>query len=134
MEVSPVAALHGRQTNDARLVRLCSPQAPTAAPEFGLWSRAYEQQYQAALAERELYQGANSDPVAGIATVANPDAVSWVNKKQTFQRLRFERLCAYLRHRLPEAEIGCSILVFDLNERELNHALYGPPAELSPEF
>jgi hypothetical protein len=46
------------------------------------------------------------------------------------QRLRFARLCAYLRHRDPIANVGNSILIFYLSQRELDQALYGPPADL----
>ncbi len=51
---------------------------------------------------------------------------------ESLQRLRFARLCAYLRKREPIANLGNSILVFQLKQRELEQALYGPPAELAP--
>src|SRR5207249_9902169 len=37
---------------------------------------------------------------------------------ESLQRLRFARLCAYLRKREPIANLGNSILVFQLNQRE----------------
>ena len=40
--------------------------------------------------------------------------------------------CALTCRREPIANLGNSILVFQLNQRELNQALYGPPAELAP--
>lgn len=46
------------------------------------------------------------------------------------QQLRFTRLCSYLRHRTPTDSVGYSILIFRLSKRELDEALYGPPAEL----
>ncbi len=104
------------------------------APEIGLWARAYEQQYQAALAERELYRATASNSAERVALVANAGAVPWLKKTRTFERLRFERLCAYLRHRPPVAQAGYSIFIFDLSEKELNQALYGPPAELTQEI
>jgi len=45
--------------------------------------------------------------------------------------MQFARLCAYLRHHSPVAQIGYSIFVFDLSDEEINHALYAPPAELT---
>ncbi len=104
------------------------------APEIGLWARAYEQRYQAALAERELYRATASNSAERVALVANAGAVPWLKKNRTFERLRFERLCAYLRHRRPAAQAGYSIFIFDLTEKELNQALYGPPAELTQEI
>ena len=101
------------------------------AREIGPWSRIYEQQYQAALAEVERYRATASNPSARVALVANDGAVSWVKKIRTYERLRFERLCAYLRHRSPDAQVGYSIFVFVLNDDELNRALYHAPAELT---
>ena len=101
--------------------------------EIGPWSRAYEEQYQVALATVENYGATASDPAARIRLISNQGAASWVTKIRTFERLRFERLCAYLRHRAPEAQIGHSIFVFDLTGKELDRALSDSPAELAPD-
>jgi len=85
--------------------------------EHGKWTDQYESAYRIALA-RAAHHG----------LVAN-DSVS---NAGSLQRLQFARLCAYLRKREPIANIGNSILVFQLNQRELDQALYGPPAELAP--
>ena len=63
--------------------------------------------------------------------IANDGALNWAKKIKDFERLRFERLCAYLRHQAPAAQIGYSVFVFELTDDEVNHALYGPPAELT---
>jgi len=39
-------------------------------------------------------------------------------------------LIAYLCKRKPTANVGNSTLIFQLNQRELDQALYGPPVEL----
>lgn len=103
------------------------------AREIGPWSRTYERQYQTALAEVERYRATASDASARMALVANDGAVAWVKKIRTYERLRFERLGAYLRHRAPEAQIGYSIFVFVLNDDEVDRALYADPAELTPD-
>jgi hypothetical protein len=102
--------------------------------EIGPWSQTYEQQYQTALASVERYRNTAPDPAARVALVANGGAVSWVRKIRDFERLRFERLCAYLRHHAPVAQIGYSIFVFNLSDEEINHALYGSPAELTADI
>jgi len=51
-------------------------------------------------------------------------------KNSRIRAASVERLCAYLRHRAPIAQIGHSIFVFDLTDDDLRRALYGPPAEL----
>ncbi len=101
------------------------------AREIGPWCEAYEQQYQTALAQVERYRATSSDPSARLALVANEGAASWVKRIRIFERLRFERLCAYLRHRPADAQIGYSIFVFNLTDAEVDRALHGPPAELT---
>jgi hypothetical protein len=65
--------------------------------------------------------------------ITNDGALNWAKKIKDFERLRFERLCAYLRHQAPAAQIGYSVFVFELTDDEVNRALYGPPAELTRE-
>jgi hypothetical protein len=36
-------------------------------------------------------------------------------------------------HGREHEKVGYSIFVFDLSDEEINHALYGPPAELTRE-
>lgn len=103
------------------------------AREIGAWSLTYEQQYQQALGQIERYQSSASNPSARVALIANDGALSWARKIHIFERLRLERLCAYLRHRAPIAQIGYSIFVFDLTDDDMRHALYGPPSELTRE-
>ena len=101
------------------------------AREIGPWSRDYEQEYQTALGEMERYRATASDPSARVALIANEGATLWAKRIHIFERLRFERLCAYLRHRGPNAQIGYSIFVFELTDREVNQALYALPVELT---
>jgi Dolichyl-phosphate-mannose-protein mannosyltransferase len=88
--------------------------------EHGKWTREYESAYRLALArEVHHFDLRASDSVVNSALL---------------QRLRFGRLCAYLRKREPIANVGNSILVFQLNQRELDQALHGPPVELASSF
>jgi 4-amino-4-deoxy-L-arabinose transferase-like glycosyltransferase len=85
--------------------------------QHGKWTPEYESNYQKALAQ--------SVHESDLALKNSSD------NQQMLLRLRFARLCAYLRKREAVAEIGNSILVFQLNRREWDQALYGPPAELA---
>jgi Dolichyl-phosphate-mannose-protein mannosyltransferase len=85
--------------------------------QHGKWTLQYESDYQLALA-RSVHE---ADLAGSSSRMHNED----------LQRLRFARLCAYLRNRAPVAEIGNSILVFQLGQRELDHALYASPIELA---
>jgi hypothetical protein len=102
------------------------------AREIGQWSLDYEQRYLASLAEVERYRATATDPSARVALIAN-DTVPLTKAIRTLERLRFERLCAFLRHRPADAQIGYSIFIFNLNADEINRALYGPPVELARE-
>jgi hypothetical protein len=86
--------------------------------QHGKWTGQYESAYRLALARA----------AHDLDLVAKDSCING----ESLQRLRFARLCAYLRKREPIANLGNSILVFQLNQRELDQALYGPPAELAP--
>jgi 4-amino-4-deoxy-L-arabinose transferase-like glycosyltransferase len=86
--------------------------------QHGKWTGQYESAYRLALARA----------VHPFDLPANDAVIDG----ESLQRLRFARLCAYLRKREPIANLGNSILVFHLNQQELDQALYGPPAELAP--
>jgi dolichyl-phosphate-mannose-protein mannosyltransferase len=101
------------------------------ARETGRWSVPYEQKYQTALSEIQRYRSTASDPTARVSLIARDGALTWGKKIHIFERLRFERLCAYLRHRAPDAQVGYSILVFDLTDEDVDQALYGAPVELT---
>jgi hypothetical protein len=101
--------------------------------ELGPWCIPYEQHYRSALAEMQRYQNTVPDLLSRVALTANDGAMPPTTKIKELERLRFLRLCAYLRHHPPVAQIGYSIFVFELNDDEINRALYGPPAELMRE-
>jgi hypothetical protein len=102
------------------------------AKELGPWCADYERHYRSALTEMRRYSGTASNLVSRTALITNDGAIPWLKKIKDFERLRFERLCAFLRHRSPTAQVGHSIFIFDLSEDEINRALYGPPAEFAP--
>jgi hypothetical protein len=104
------------------------------AREIGPWSTVYEEDYERLLAEMQRYRKTASNPSARAQLIKNEGAISWIKKIKVFERIRFARLCAYLRQREPVAQIGYSIFVFDMTSEEVNRALYGAPAELTREI
>ena len=54
---------------------------------------------------------------------------SLVLKLRVFDYLRFSRLCSHLRQRAPDGRIAYGIMVYTLDEAELNAALQGPSPE-----
>jgi hypothetical protein len=73
-----------------------------------------------------------SDP-AHAGVLADREIVAWRRLVSDFDQLRLARLCAYLRRREPDDQIGYSILIFRLSDEDVRDALNGPPAELLPE-
>jgi hypothetical protein len=101
-------------------------------PTFGPWNRAYEADYQKALNGLGLTE-ANAQDQAGLvaALQRHPDAF-WQDYYSNFEKLRFGRLCAWLRatKRPPDDQVGHSILIWKLDEHALHDALWEKPAEL----
>src|SRR5438128_3468511 len=101
------------------------------ARELGQWCVPYEQHYQAAAAGIRRDRDTAAGPAGRGSMIANVGELNWANKIKDFERHRFERWCAYMRHQAPAAQIGYSVFVFELTDDEVNRALYGPPAELT---
>ena len=57
----------------------------------------------------------------------------WNDSLIEYDGLRSRRLVAYLRHRLPTANVNGSILIYRLGRNEIEEALDGPPVELKPD-
>jgi hypothetical protein len=98
--------------------------------ERGPWAAVYEKAYQRGLAWSGS-RDANDSFVAAVNS-DSPEADKRSARLLTFRALRFGRLCAYLRHQKPVANVGYSILVFRLSQADIDAALRGPPAELVP--
>ncbi len=81
---------------------------------LGPWSAPLEEKYQAL--SRQLKDAAAS----GRAAMPTPILVNAIEK---FKLARFARLCSVLRQRRPDAMAGYSILIFDVDEAELDKAL-----------
>jgi hypothetical protein len=74
------------------------------------------------------------DSGARAAALSARSPGEWEALWSRFEQFRFARLTAFLRKREPVAIIGGgSILVYRVNDREVDEALDGPPAELEPD-
>jgi hypothetical protein len=96
----------------------------TRAP--GPWAAPYEAAYQRRRTEIERV---SSRPREEPLT-SDRETPAWRRLVNEFEQLRLARLSAYLRRREPDDQIGYSILIFRLTDREVEDALGGPPAEL----
>jgi hypothetical protein len=94
----------------------------------GPWAMPYEERWQNALAGLRAV-AAMSDEAERQRLMSDFLRERFVS----FEHLRFARLCAFLRRREPDDNVGYSILIYRLSDQDVREALYGPPAELVPE-
>lgn len=90
------------------------------------WTAQDETQWQACRADIERLEAAQSDAAAFAAAIAERGEAAWNRRMHDYESLRFARLCAFLRAREPDAQIGYSILVYRLSAEEAAAAVYGP--------
>lgn len=120
----PIEPFNGRLTKGIYCVSVENLQS-IAPPVMGRWAVPYEKAYQQLRAE--IAAGGDASPAA------TPEQQQLrAQKQRLFGILQFNRLCAFLRHREPDAEAGYSIMIYRLTEDDLRRALDEPPAELLP--
>ncbi|MDD2762984.1 MAG: glycosyltransferase family 39 protein [Opitutaceae bacterium] len=98
---------------------------------FGPWNRVYERIYQHSRQNIELLDRTAADPQQRAALLGKYSPSFWEREYVIYERFRFGRLCAWLRHaRPPDDDVGYAILIWRLGKADLHAALLGPPAEL----
>jgi hypothetical protein len=99
----------------------------------GRWNKDYETFYQMFSEIYATYRRANGSPevVREIVTALGGRNINDI--LELYLELRLARLCAFLRQREPDANVGHSILIYKLSNEDIKRALEGPPAELLPE-
>ncbi|HTQ38124.1 MAG TPA: hypothetical protein VMJ32_03800 [Pirellulales bacterium] len=99
----------------------------------GKWNARYEDLYQqlskAVLAYRQA--GGNADAIQQITSSIGAPSMDQVC--QLYEQLQMARLCAFLRQREPDDNVGHSILIYRLSDAEIQKALEGAPVELLPD-
>ena len=98
------------------------------------WTAALEHEYQALLPEMTAFE---QDPLGAAPSrgaIARAGGREFAFRFNRFQSLRFGRLCAWLRAREPDDQVGWSILIWDLDAAELAEALdpVNPPGGREP--
>jgi hypothetical protein len=102
------------------------------APFPGPWSEPYEKLYQQILANIQLLERSQNTPSIRQQLIDLHGMAFWNQQYNLLINLRFCRLCAYLRQRPPDDKIGYSILIYKLTDQQVQQALYGTPAQLTP--
>jgi hypothetical protein len=101
---------------------------------FGPWTSVYERIYQSCLRNLAVFDQTAHDPAQRAALIGKYPPGFWDREYDAFDKLRFARLCAWLRHHgAPDDNAGHSILIWRLDAAHLRDALFGSPAELDDE-
>jgi hypothetical protein len=98
----------------------------------GPWNKMYEDKYQRSLLSLQIFKATAKVPAQRAALLKEYPEAIWIRTYGNYKKLRFGRLCAWLRHhRKPDDNVGHSILIWNLNQQEINEALNGTPAEMA---
>jgi len=100
-------------------------------PQRGAWTLENERQYQQLRLSDAHFRALKANPRDRPDLLLGLTADEWANAWQRFELLRFARLCHYLRARQPDAQPGYSILVYRLEEAELDGAVHGDLRQLA---
>ncbi|MFH0981996.1 MAG: hypothetical protein V2A79_10695 [Planctomycetota bacterium] len=93
--------------------------------ETSSWTEKLEADYRRLLPEMRAFEQTPDDAQTREALVKS-QGKGFENRFERFQKLRFGRLCAYLRGHDPDAHVGHSILIYRLTNEEINKSLNDP--------
>jgi hypothetical protein len=95
----------------------------------GKWNRQYEDLYQQLRRDAVYYQRAFG-PVALSQINSGTDSEYLNHHFRLYEQLQLARLCSFLRQREPDANIGHSILIYELSDADIQKAIEDSPSEL----
>ncbi|SDS09173.1 glycosyltransferase family 39 protein [Opitutus sp. GAS368] len=100
-------------------------------PQRGPWTLENERLYQLLRQNDVNFRRLKFDPSGRPEAAQGFTSDEWTKAWKQFEQLRFARLCHYLRARQPDAQPGYSILVYRLDQAELDAALNGDLRQLA---
>ena len=93
------------------------------------WTSANETLYGQVRGQINRWNSTSNDSAARKLLLQEEGSENWAACIKIYGDLRLARLCAYLRHRAPDDQVGYSILIYRLSNEEVQQALDG----VSPE-
>jgi hypothetical protein len=87
-----------------------------------VWTADLEKEFQQLRSLEPTLLAYQSDGAQRATLLRDVPAANWETAWKRYEQLRFARLCHYLRVRQPNANIGYSILVYQLNADEIRGA------------
>lgn len=100
-------------------------------PQRGPWTLENERQYQQLRLSDASFRALQASPHDRPELLLGLTQEEWTNAWKRYELLRFARLCHYLRARQPEAQPGYSMLVYRLDQAEIDDALNGDLRQLA---
>ncbi len=98
----------------------------------GPWNKKFEEAYQNCVKNLQIFNSTNNNPAARAELLKQHPLAEWMGEYDKYEKLRFGRLCAWLRHNHdPDDNVDHAILIWNLTQKELDDALFGKPAELA---
>jgi hypothetical protein len=97
----------------------------------GPWTLENERLYQQLRLNEPGFRALQAAGPHAPATLDGLTREEWQKAWNQYELLRFARLCHYLRARQPEAQPGYSILVYRLDQGEIDAALNGDLRQLA---
>ena len=92
----------------------------------GLWNQQYEDEYRTTIQQLLAFDSTAANPGARQALVRKTGESFWIDDFHLYEHLRTARLAAYLRRREPDQQIGHSILIYRVDNQDLERALGAP--------
>ncbi len=93
------------------------------------WTPLYESMYQKLRDRIRQFEKEHPGAASNDAVLRTPEGQDWIVVFRFFEEVRLGRLCAYLRQRKPDDQVGHSILIYSLSDKDIDRALVGPPPE-----
>jgi hypothetical protein len=93
----------------------------------GPWDGGYESEYRRLAGFLRRYEATRSDPEARRALLQRAGRPNLATVFEAFEQLRLARLCAFLRRREPEDQVGYSVLIYRLSADEVRQAVDEEP-------
>jgi hypothetical protein len=100
-------------------------------PQRGPWTLENERQYQLLRKGEANFRAQKADPHGSAELLLGLSAEEWAKAWSRYEQLRFARLCHYLRVRRPDGQPAHSVLVYRLDQAEIDAALNGDLHQLA---
>lgn len=97
------------------------------APTPGPWTPKYENLYQKMELLLKEFERTKDDPPLHEQLLRSTGLLTWADVFYFYESVRLAKLCAFLRQREPDDQVGHSILIYRLSDADLQKAFSAKP-------